>query len=280
MAENTQSYYDSCLHCASTQARIKLERFLGHEVHTDRLNEILHLNFIYAGASVEGPSYTLMMKYNASSFTWLHRTEDAQAYSAAEELFKWFATFRVVNTWQSVRGTHFKKQLMQSLNKSLHVTHHFTALIAPQANSTVDRAGRELLHTCKVFVSELRIKEKHWIALITNLQTVLNHTIRATVEYRALITSFTGLAMDNSLNQIVIPKMEGTKTFGKIKAPFVIQKERILDALENINKDIYERHMKAMEDAVRRHNQRTHVQQANFRNGICSRCKTQETRRQ
>jgi len=132
---------------------------MGHALHSDRPNEIIHFDYLYMGPSDQGMQYVLIIKDDASAFVWLEPCTATDAESTVEVLLRWFASFGVVQTWISDRGSHFKNSVVNAVNRQLHSHHHFTTPNCPQSNGTVETVCKEVLLAIRVLLSEFRLKK-------------------------------------------------------------------------------------------------------------------------
>jgi Integrase zinc binding domain len=95
--KEVNGFVQCCLQCLSTgSARVR--RPLGHAMHADAPNKMLHFDFCYIGIGIGQHSYVLVLKYDLSSWTRLVPCKAATAVITAEALVNWFAEFGVVPT--------------------------------------------------------------------------------------------------------------------------------------------------------------------------------------
>jgi len=172
-------------------------------LHAEKLNELIHFDFLFMGKSENGEKYVLILKDDFSSFVLLHFCETADADATVEALVNWFSMFGVVLNWNSDRGSHFKNTVMTRQNRHLHGHHHLTTPYCPQSNGTVETVCREVLRVLRALSSEFRLKETEWPTVVPILQTILNHTKRSGLGNRAPITAFMGLPADNPLRTLL-----------------------------------------------------------------------------
>eukprot|EP00172_Hildenbrandia_rubra_P002599 Plantae.Rhodophyta-Hildenbrandia_rubra.ctg3560.p1 GENE.Plantae.Rhodophyta-Hildenbrandia_rubra.ctg3560~~Plantae.Rhodophyta-Hildenbrandia_rubra.ctg3560.p1 ORF type:complete len:305 (+),score=28.60 Plantae.Rhodophyta-Hildenbrandia_rubra.ctg3560:801-1715(+) len=156
---------------------------------------------------------------------------------------------------------------MSELSRKLHAHQHFTTPYCPQSNGTVETVCKEALRACRALLSEFRMTKNEWPLVIQLIQSILNHTIRPTLGDRAPITAFTGLPADNPLCSIMPPTAEEMQSIDFLKAKRITKVENLIKALDEMHKDISKRRTKKRKDAVRRHNERTHMQPVNFELG-------------
>ena len=208
------------------------------------------------GASLSGEDYTLIMKDDLSTYTWLLPVKETDADTSADCLLKWFAAFGVVQTWVSDRGSHFKNKPMDRINRGLHCQHHFTTPNTPQANGKLESVCREVLRCCRALLSEFRIKETEWPFLLPIIQSVLNHSKLSSLGYRAPITAFTGLPANNALRLLIPSNQPRPSTMNHVVVMRKLNVEALAEAIQNIHRGIEERKSKKREAAIKRHNEK------------------------
>lgn len=84
---------------------------MGHSLHADKPNHIIHFDYCYIGMSNRGFKYVLVIKDDFSSFTWLVPCESADAEATVDALVSWFSSFGTVTQWVSDQGSHFKNRM-------------------------------------------------------------------------------------------------------------------------------------------------------------------------
>eukprot|EP00171_Calliarthron_tuberculosum_P021396 IDg21396t1 len=119
MGKDIEAFVKSCIHCLSTQPGKTIPRPLGHALHCEKPNEVLHFDFCYMMPGVKDMRYVLILKDDFSGYVWLLPTMDTDAETAAEALLNWFASFGVVYQWISDRGSHFKNRIMRLLKEAI-----------------------------------------------------------------------------------------------------------------------------------------------------------------
>ncbi len=219
------------------------------------------------GESTTGHCYILILKDDASSFIWLEPCLTADAQTTVDVLTRWFSSIGVVLTWNSDRGSHFKNTVMTALNRALHAHHNFTTAYCPQSNGTVETVCKEVLRAARALLSEFRMKEKEWPAVVRIIQSVLNHSKRPSLGNRAPVTVFTGLPADNPLRTILPPDTATAKTIDQIKLLRNMHIESTMKALKSMHRDVAATPTRKRKEAVDRHNRKTHVKKVNFDKG-------------
>ena len=59
--------------------------------------------------------------------------------------------------WVSDQGSHFKNEVMLTLQRELHTRHHFTSAYHPQSNGTVEVVCREVIRALRALLSEYQL---------------------------------------------------------------------------------------------------------------------------
>jgi hypothetical protein len=126
MAKDVNVFVQNCLHCVATIPGDKVPRPLGKKLPATKPSEILQFYILYIGLSRDGKyQCLLLLKDDLSCYLWLVpcRTDDAAA--TVNALMRWFAVFGVVLLWISDRGSHFKNEVVQRVQKELKAKHQF-----------------------------------------------------------------------------------------------------------------------------------------------------------
>ena len=267
MTEDVKNFCKSCLHCQSTLGGDRVPRPLGHALHADKPNELLHFDFLYIGPGTNSYECVLIIKDDASSYVWLEPTTAANAKSATTALTRWFSCFGVSLTWNSDQGAHFKNEVMQALNRAYHGQRHFTTAYAPQANGTVERVCREVLRACRALLSEFKLHQREWPAVVHIIQSILNHTIREILGNRAPITCFLGLPATDPLRSLFSPEHKKALTVDFVKLQQVSNVNAILAALDDMHRAVAQIRSRNRKAQVARHNAKTNVKPVNFEVG-------------
>lgn len=262
--DDVKEFCKNCLHCVSTLGGKRIPRLLGHSLHSDKPNEFIHFDFLSMTKGINDMAYVLIIKDDASQYTWLSPAASCTTEAALQSLLSWFAAFGVSRIWQSDQGTHFKNTLMEKVNQSLHCHHNFTLPYTPQANGTVERVCRELLRCCRALLSEFRLPETRWPHILPIIQSVLNSTPSSTLNNLAPITVFTGLPPDNPLRLLVDFQETAPATLDEVRLQKVMRANELQSALQNMHKYVSQRRTKSRDAAVQRHNQKTNIQPVTF----------------
>jgi transposase InsO family protein len=89
-------------------------------------------DFLYIGLSRDGKyQYLLLLKDDLSGYLWLVPCRTADAAATVDALMRWFAVFGFVLLWISDRGSHFKNEAVQRVQKEIKAKHHFTTANCP-----------------------------------------------------------------------------------------------------------------------------------------------------
>lgn len=111
-----------------------------------------------------------------SGYVWLVPTVEATADAVADALINWFASFSVVPTSVSDRGTHFKNKLIGLLSDTTKSSHHFSLSYCPWSNGTVQVFCLELLRATRAILSEFQLPHKYWKSVLPSVQSALNNS--------------------------------------------------------------------------------------------------------
>jgi hypothetical protein len=264
MRSGIASFCQTCLHCLSTIGGTRGTRPMGHALHADKPNDLIHFDFLYLGKRSTGDIYVLILKDDASGFIWLLPCKSADADTTADALIKWFSMFGVVPTWNSDRASHFKNAVIHRVNRVLHAHHHFTTPYCPQSNGTVETVCKDVLRACRALLSEFRMSEQDWPHILPLLQSTLNQSIGSCLRGRAPITAFTGLPAENPLRTLLPPCGKGPCSIEFVRAQRLIHIRAMETALADIHRDVPECRTRCRDAVIARHNKQTHVQPASF----------------
>ena len=110
-----QCFVESCLLCPYVKGHHKIQRPPSQLWHAKKPNEGIHFDYLYLGASLEGPKYVLVIKDDFSHYCELVASETASAQVCVDALIDWGKRFGLPSVWISDQGTHFKNKIMQEL---------------------------------------------------------------------------------------------------------------------------------------------------------------------
>ena len=93
LENDIKSFVNTCLHCLCTQPATTVTRPLGHALHADHPNELLHFDFCHMSPAEDDLLYVLILKDDHSGYVWLVPTTKTTAETIADSLIKLFAAF-------------------------------------------------------------------------------------------------------------------------------------------------------------------------------------------
>lgn len=160
LREDTQQLLSSCFHCIATESGATVSRPLGHTMHANKANDIIHLDYFYMNRGEIDLLYVLIFKGDLSGYVWLKPTSEADAENTAKILLDCLASTGVPKCWISYKGSHFKNQFMKHIAEAPKVNHHFTLPYCLWTNTSVDLVCREWLRTKRAILSELKMPQK------------------------------------------------------------------------------------------------------------------------
>lgn len=276
----TQFYWDginndierlvkSCIHCLSTKPGDIVPRPLGHGLHGEKPNDVLHFDYCYMMLGQCKKRYVLILKDDLSGYVWLVPTEDTDAQTTAQILLNWFASFGVPQTWVSDRGSHFKNELIRLLRESTKGSHHFTLAYCPWSNGSVEVVCRELLRATRALLSEFQLPQNCWPSIMPLVQSVLNNTVLQRLGNRCPLTAFTGMPQNSPLRSIMVKRNEfcTVRSIQEAQCLQRLQVEKVIAALEMMHRDVKLMSDKKRKTAVDAHNRKTNVRPINFCEG-------------
>lgn len=277
MSDDVAAFVRSCLHCIVTQTGEVVPRPLGHGLHGESPNEVIHVDFLFMGASNSSVKYLLVIRDDLSSYVWLWPAAAAPSDAAAEALATWIAVFGSMEWLVSDQGPHFKCRLMRDLTEELKVGHHFTTAYSPWANGSIEHVCREVLRACKAVLHEFRFAQKDWPAVTECVQSVLNQSplkrlglrdpSKAGVYCTPLEVFTSHLPTRPLLRALPLERYGEVPAVSEALARQLINIDETQGALEARHRDVGERVTAARARAVSKHNSRTNVLPANFEVG-------------
>lgn len=84
MRNDVKIFTSSCLHCFMASSGELIPRPIKSAIHGKEPNEVVHMDFLYMGASVSGEKYILLIRDDFSSYVWLFATDSATSSAAAD----------------------------------------------------------------------------------------------------------------------------------------------------------------------------------------------------
>jgi transposase InsO family protein len=124
------------------------------------------------------------------------RTADAAA--TVDALMRWFAVFGVVLRI-SDRGSHFKNEVVQRVQKELKAKHHFTTANCPWSNGTIESACKQVIRAFRAVLSELEVYADEWPDVVNLVQSVLNNSLSTRLNKRTPMQVCSGHAETTTL---------------------------------------------------------------------------------
>jgi transposase InsO family protein len=259
------AFVQSCLICLSTGAA-RVRRPLGHSMHVEAPNQIIHFDICFIGVATAGYCYVLVLKDDLSSWTRFVPTKAATAAAAAEALVHWFTEFGVCHTWISDQGSHFKNSIIAELRKLTRGHHHFSLPYTPWSNGTVEVVNRELVRCLKALRLEFKLPFKSWPALLPIVQSALNNTILPRLGNRSSTEVFLGLPTSSPITTAVVTKENKSVILSleEIRARQLLQIDKLRTTVDVIHREVAGLTSQARNTRVALHNSRTGVRPINF----------------
>ena len=275
MSEDCSAFISMCLHCLVGKSGHRILRPIALTLHATRPNEIIHFDFLYMGAGLDGFKYILVVKDDLSSYQWLTPARCADADTAATEIAKWIRTFTIMTMWVSDQGSYFKNNVMKTLAEDHRIKHNFTVAYSPWVNGTVESCMKHVLAANHGLQSELKLGPQDWPAVTGMIQTALNEvplrplgahedgTFRTPQEF------MTGIKPTRTISHTTQTHAgnHATKTLTKLRAIQVLEIERLQNVFDQMHKVVAGKVSKNWTRPIRQHNKRTNLAVPNFRVG-------------
>jgi uncharacterized protein YcbX len=119
VSKDIKVFVGSRFHCIASAQGETTPRPRGEALHAFKPNEIIHLDYLYMGPSVDDTKYVLIAKDDYSNYVWLKQCKNVDADSTAAVLIEWFAAFGVAQQWVSDQGSHFKNAVMANFGRGV-----------------------------------------------------------------------------------------------------------------------------------------------------------------
>jgi transposase InsO family protein len=195
VAKDVKVFVQNCLHCVATIRGDKVPRPLSTQLHATKPNEILHFDFLYIWLSRDGKyQYLLLLKDDLSGYLWFVPCRTADAAATVDALMRWLAVIDVVLLCISDRGSHFKNEVVQRVQRELKTKHHFTTASCPWSNGIIESACKQVIRAFREVLSELKMYADEWPEVVNMVQNVLNNSLSARLNKRTPMQVFTGHA--------------------------------------------------------------------------------------
>jgi Integrase core domain len=268
MAKDIKVIVQKCLHCVATISGDEKPRPLGTQLHATKPNEILHFDFLYIGLSTDGKyQYLLLLKDDLSEYLWLVPCRTADTAATVGALMRWFAMFGVVVLWISDRGSHFKNNVVQRVQKELKAKHYFTTANCPWSNGTVESACKQVIRAFRAVLSELKMYAEEWPEVVNMVQSVLNNSLSTRLNKRTPMQVFTGNAKTTPLALVLKDDVPVSAPLDFIKAQKLMKAEKLSKAMTEIHAQVAEKATRDLKAAIQKHNDKTHVRSPIFQVG-------------
>lgn len=258
--EDVKAFVQSCLVCMLSESGIKVPRPLGQQIHSSKVGEILHFDYLYIGESSDGTEYILILKDDFSGYVFLQACKHADAATTAEVLMKYFTTFVPVLTWFSDQGTHFKNEVIELLAKSLGAKHHFSTAYVPWSNGTVESVCKQVLRVLRAFSAEFDVPEAEWSSAVPSIQSIINNSPSRRLGNRAPVTVHTGMDPGNPLHLALSSICyDDAESVDEAKTTQLLSIQDLHSALDKMHKEVDETLSNERRKAIERHNAKTHI---------------------
>lgn len=153
---------------------------------------------------------------------------------------------------------------MELLADSLGTKHRFSSAYVPWSNGTVESVCKQVLCVIRAFSAAFRIPEAEWPSTVPAIQSIINNSPSRRLGNRAPITVHTGMEPGNPLNLALTNlKIIDSASVDKARAMQALELEPLLEALDDMHKNVNAVLSESRKKAVERHNRKTHIRACN-----------------
>ena len=270
MREDVVNFVRGCIHCLVSRTGETVPRPFGHALHAERPNEILHIDYLYLGPSIEDARYALLIKDDLSSYIWIWPTARATSEHAVDALTTWFACFGAPEWIVTDQGPHFQNNLLSAMAQEMRVKHHVTTTYSPWANGSIERVCREVLRSCRAVLHEFKLAPQEWPAVTECVQSIINAAPLKRLGLRSPDTPGvfrTPLEVFTShrpirplLRALPFNEYGHLESLDEIRARQITNIGEMQKALEAVHREVQQRSDGSRDKSVAVHNARTNVQ--------------------
>jgi hypothetical protein len=151
------------------------------------------------------------------------------------------AVFGVVLLWISDRGSHFKNEVVQRVQKEPKAKHHFSMANCPWSNGTIESACKQVIRAFRAVLSELKMYADEWPEVGNMIQSVLNNSLSTRLNKRTPMQVFTGHAETTPLALMLKDNVPVNAPLEFIKAQKLMEVEKMSKAMTEIHAQVAEK---------------------------------------
>lgn len=86
---DVKAFAQSCIACILSASGDKGPRPLGHQLHAERVGELLHFDYLYVGKSSTQDQFIILLKNDFSGYVFLRSFKSANAKNTASTLLEY-----------------------------------------------------------------------------------------------------------------------------------------------------------------------------------------------
>jgi hypothetical protein len=169
--------------------------------------------------------------------------------------------------WISDRGSHFKNEVVQRVQKELKAKHHFTTANCPRSNGTIESACKQVIRAFRAVLSELKMCADEWPEVVNMAQSVLTNSLSTTLNKRTSMQVFTEHKEIKPLALMLKDNVPVSAPLDFIKTQKLMKVERLSKAMTEIHAQVAEKATRDRKAAIQKHNDKTHVRSPKFQVG-------------
>ena len=240
MMKSVEHFCSKCIHCLRAKTAASIPRPWGSRVKAKRRNEILHMDYLYMGDSVDGYKWLLVLKEGLSHFCRIIPAYSATSMVAVEALLQWFSLYGIVDLLVTDMGSHFINSVIKALLERLSVRHDIIPAGCSWINGLIERLNRDVLSVFRPLLAELGITHNDWPRLVPLVQSILNLGPEESLGWHSPTEIFTGLTATTPLDTIV----RSDRDFATVALPIAELENLLLSlraSLRSMHEDVAQR---------------------------------------
>jgi hypothetical protein len=175
--------------------------------------------------------------------------------------------FGVVLLLISDRGSYFKNEVVQQVQKELKAKHHFTTANCPWSNDTIESACKQVIRAFRAVLSELKLYSDEWPEVVNMVQSVLKNSSSTRLNKKTPMQVITEHAETTPLALMLEDNVPVNAPLDFIKAQRLMEVEKLSKAMTEIHAQVAEKATRDRKAAIQKHNDKTHVRSPNFQVG-------------
>lgn len=222
MKKDVEKFVKECLHCVGTKLGEKIPRPLASTIHGLYPNHVMRADFLRLPHNKKvypnGYIGVLMLKDDASQFTWLVPVKRETAFVFADALIKWASHSKFPVILSVDKGSHFINQLTDALAENEQILICPTIASNKQTHGGAEAINKIVKRILMNLCSERHLSTFEWHKVLNILVHAINHRQSPTLAGYAPVQLFTGQQPDNMV------ELHLNKVTGKPLKDYLVKK--------------------------------------------------------